>query len=417
MLETMEIMRRAKEASREMIFDEERVNRALYAMADALLECREEILAANQSDMAESQGKISEVMLDRLYLDEKRLYALSEGIRSIAELPSPLKDGEVFMRPNGLLIKKKRVPFGVIAIIYESRPGVTADAAALAIKSGNTVILRCGKEAYRTSRAIVNALSRAVEKCGLSKYCIQQVEDTSRKSAEELMRGRGYVDLLIPRGGAGLIRSCVENATVPCIETGTGICHIYIDKSADAEKAVRILNNAKTSRPSVCNAAEVCLVHRDIATRVLPEIKKQLVERRLDMGLVPVELRLDKESLAIIDGVAQNDSDFDTEFLDYRLAIGIVGSTEEAIKHINLHSTGHSEAIISEDIEAQELFTSLVDSACVYVNASTRFTDGGEFGFGCEMGIATGKLHARGPMGLKELTTYKYVIVGDGQVR
>lgn len=417
MLKTSEIMRRAKAASREMVYSEEKTNNALLAMADALLEHKENILLANQRDMEESRGKISEVMLDRLYLDNKRLWALSEGIRSIASLPSPLKCEEAFRRPNGLLIRKNRVPLGVIAIIYESRPGVTADAAALAIKSGNAVILRGGKEAYRTSSAIVSVLAAAVEKSGLPKNCIQQVEDTSRGSAEELMKGRGYIDLLIPRGGAGLIRTCVENATVPCIETGTGICHIYIDKSADIEKAVKILDNAKTSRPSVCNAAEVCLVHRDIVARVLPEIKKALVERRVEEGLVPVELRLDEECLQIIDGVAQSDTDYDTEFLDYRLAIGVVGSVEEAIKHINLHSTGHSETIISEDEAAQKLFTTLVDSACVYVNASTRFTDGGEFGFGCEMGIATGKLHARGPMGLYELTTYKYVIEGDGQIR
>ena len=417
MLQTSEIMHRARVTSREMIYNEETTNTALLSMADALLEQKESILLANQIDMEESRGRISEVMLDRLYLDEKRLYALSEGIRSIALLPSPLKCEETYTRPNGLVIRKNRVPLGVIAIIYESRPGVTADAVALAIKSGNAVILRGGKEAYRTSSAIVSALAMAAEKCGLPKNCIQQVEDTSRKSAEELMKGRGYIDLLIPRGGAGLIRTCVENATVPCIETGTGICHIYIDKAADIEKAVSILYNAKTSRPSVCNAAEVCLVHRDILTRVLPEIKKALVDGRKEKGLVPVELRLDEECLQIIEGEAQTGSDYDTEFLDYRLAIGVVGSAQEAIKHINLHSTGHSEAIISEDEGAIGLFTSLVDSACVYVNASTRFTDGGEFGFGCEMGIATGKLHARGPMGLYELTTYKYVIEGNGQIR
>ena len=302
-------------------------------------------------------------------------------------------------------------------IIYESRPGVTADAAALAIKSGNAVILRSGKEAYLTSRAIVDTMSRVASVVGLDECCIQLIDDTSRESAYELMRGRGFVDLLIPRGGEGLIRSCVENATVPCIETGTGVCHIYIDKMADIDMAINILDNAKTSRPSVCNAAEVCLVHKDVAHLALPKIKERLVDERIARGLVPVELRLDNRAREIIDGKMQTEGDYDTEFLDYVLALGVVDSLEEAIAHISRHSTHHSEAIITEDRAAGEEFSARVDSACVYVNASTRFTDGGEFGFGCEMGISTGKLHARGPMGIKELTTYRYIIGGEGQTR
>ncbi|MBQ9085039.1 MAG: glutamate-5-semialdehyde dehydrogenase [Clostridia bacterium] len=414
---TKEIMARARAAKERMIYNEDTVNTALLAMADSLLKSKEIILAANRRDLEGARGHVSEVMLDRLMLNEERILALSEGIERIASLPSPLGKEDLWVGKSGILIEKRRVPIGVIAIIYESRPGVTADAAALAIKSGNAVILRSGKEAYLTSRAIVDTMSRAASGVGLDECCIQLIDDTSRESAYELMRGRGFVDLLIPRGGEGLIRSCVENATVPCIETGTGVCHIYIDKMADIDMAINILDNAKTSRPSVCNAAEVCLVHKDVAHLALPKIKERLVDERIARGLVPVELRLDNRAREIIDGKMQTEGDYDTEFLDYVLALGVVDSLEEAIAHISRHSTHHSEAIITEDRAAGEEFSARVDSACVYVNASTRFTDGGEFGFGCEMGISTGKLHARGPMGIKELTTYRYIIGGEGQTR
>ena len=306
---------------------------------------------------------------------------------------------------------------GVIAIIYESRPNVTSDAAALAIKSGNVAILRGGKEAYSSSSAITEAMRRGLREVGMPENCVQLVSDTTRESASALMKARGFVDLLIPRGGAGLIRACVENATVPCLETGTGICHIYVDRDADIEKALNIVENAKTSRPSVCNAAEVCLVHRDIAGSFLPLLRERLVEKRSENGLVPVEMRCDGEALSIIGGVPMTEGDYDTEFLDYKLAVGVVGSVEEAVEHILAHSTHHSEAIVTESSESADYFTTGVDSAAVYVNASTRFTDGGEFGLGCEMGISTQKMHARGPLGIEELTTYKYIIRGEGQVR
>jgi glutamate-5-semialdehyde dehydrogenase len=385
-------------------------------MADAIEADVETILEANAVDIEAARGNISEVMIDRLRLTRERIHAMAEGIREVTALPSPL--GRVLrqvVRPNGLVIDKVSVPMGVIAIIYESRPNVTSDAAALAIKSGNVAILRGGKEAYSSSTAITAAMRRGLASVGLPENCVQLVSDTSRESATALMKARGYVDLLIPRGGAGLIRACVENATVPCLETGTGICHIYVDRDADIDKALKVIENAKTSRPSVCNAAEVCLVHRDIAKEFLPRLKARLVDGRA--GNNPVELRLDGEACQIIDGVPMVDSDFDTEFLDYKLAVGIVGSVNEAVEHILAHSTHHSEAIISENTAAQEYFTTSVDSAAVYVNASTRFTDGGEFGLGCEMGISTQKMHARGPLGIEELTTYKYIIRGEGQVR
>ena len=354
-------------------------------------------------------------MMDRLRLTEDRILGMANGIREIRALPSPL--GKVLKRverPNGLIIDRVSVAMGVIAIIYESRPNVTSDAAALALKSGSVCVLRGGKEAYNSSRAIVDALKIGLERAGLPKEAVQLVEDTTRESATELMRAKGYVDLLIPRGGAGLIRACVENAIVPCLETGTGICHVYVDKATNIDMALDIIENAKTSRPSVCNAAEVCLVHRDIANDFLPLLKKRLVDGRKES---PVELILDAEASRIIDGTAASEESFDTEFLDYKLAVGIVGNVGEAIEHIARHSTGHSESIITDDDEAAELFTACVDSAAVYVNASTRFTDGGEFGLGCEMGISTQKMHARGPLGIEELTTYKYVIHGKGQVR
>ena len=395
---------------------DERLNAALLAMADAIVADTEIILEANARDIEAASGSISPVMIDRLRLTGERICAMAEGIRQVTELPSPL--GKVLrevVRPNGLVIDKISVPMGVIAIIYESRPNVTSDAAALAIKSGNVAILRGGKEAYLSSAAITAAMRRGLSSAGLPEDCVQLVSDTSRDSAAALMKARGYVDLLIPRGGAGLIRACVENATVPCLETGTGICHVYVDRDADIEKALNIIENAKTSRPSVCNAAEVCLVHRDIAKKILPLLKARLVDAR--KGNNPVELRLDVEAAKIIDGTPMSEGDYDTEFLDYKLAVGIVGSVEEAVEHVLAHSTHHSEAIVSESKTAQDYFTTNMDSAAVYVNASTRFTDGGEFGLGCEMGISTQKMHARGPLGIEELTTYKYIIHGEGQVR
>ncbi len=418
MTATLEIMKRAAEAKDKMHSARSKTDAALLAIADALINNTEKILEANGIDCREAQSKLGEVMIDRLRLSEARIAAMADGIRQIAALPSPLGVTlEENVRPNGLVIKKVSVPLGVIAVIYESRPNVTSDAAALALKSGNVCILRSGKEAYRSSRAIVDTMTEAACKAGLPEYAIQLVEDTERKSAEELMKGRGYIDLLIPRGGAGLIRSCVEKATVPCLETGTGICHVYVDKDADLEKAIRILDNAKTSRPSVCNAAEVCIVHRDIAKEFLPMVKKALVDDRIAAGLIPVELITDREAGKIIGGTPANESSFDTEYLDYRLAICIVDSADEAVKHIARHSTKHSEAIVTECESTAELFLSAVDSAAVYHNASTRFTDGGEFGLGCEIGISTQKMHARGPVGIKELTTYKYIIKGCGQVR
>ena len=411
------ILKNAKETVRALAgVSDESLNLALLAMADAIEADAEAILAANAVDIEAARGNISEVMIDRLRLTRDRIHAMAEGIRQVTALPSPL--GRVLrqvVRPNGLVIDKVSVPMGVIAIIYESRPNVTSDAAALAIKSGNVAILRGGKEAYSSSSAITAAMRRGLASVGLPENCIQLVSDTSRESATALMKARGYVDLLVPRGGAGLIRACVENATVPCLETGTGICHIYVDRDADIEKALNIVENAKTSRPSVCNAAEVCLVHRDIACEFLPLLKARLVDGRAENN--PVELRLDAEAQKIIEGTPEVEGDFDTEFLDYKLAVGIVGSVEEAVEHILMHSTHHSEAIVTENTAAADYFTTGVDSAAVYVNASTRFTDGGEFGLGCEMGISTQKLHARGPMGLEELTTYKYVIVGKGQIR
>lgn len=418
---TAEILKNANAAKAALAaLSAEEKNKALLAMADALTEDKDAILAANASDMekAEAEGRFSRVMLDRLSLNEARIAAMAEGIRAVAELEDPV--GVLLshtVRPNGLEIDKVSVPLGVIAIIYESRPNVTSDAAALCLKSGNVCILRGGKEAYASSHAIASAMRRGLAGCALPMDFVNIIDDTGRGSAEELMLARGYVDLLIPRGGAGLIRACVEKAIVPCIETGTGICHIYVDKSADFDKALKIIENAKTSRPSVCNAAEVCLVHRDIAAQFLPELKKVLVDERREAGLVPVELRLDSRAAAIIDGTPAGERDFDTEFLDYIMAVGIVDDVRAAAEHIACHSTAHSEAIVAEDKAAQETFASLVDSAAVYINASTRFTDGGEFGLGCEMGISTQKLHARGPMGLRELTSYKYIIRGDGNIR
>lgn len=398
--------------------DAEGKNALLRAMADSLMACAPAILAENRRDMEEARGTISDVMLDRLYLDEKRLAGMAEGIRVLTALPD--HTGRILSqitRPNGMTICKQQVPMGLIAIIYESRPNVTSDAAALAVKSGNVCVLRSGREAYRTAKAIVQALKQGIAAAGGDAEIINIVDDTSHQSAADLMRANGLVDLLIPRGGAGLIRRCVENATVPCIQTGTGICHVYVDQYADLQKALAIIINAKTSRPSVCNAEEVCLVHRAVAEEFLPMLKQALVDDRRTAGAVPVELRLDQRAAAIIPGTPASETDFDTEFLDYILAVGVVDSVDEAVAHVLRHSTGHSDAIITENAENAQKFVDGTDSAAVYVNVSTRFTDGGEFGHGCEMGISTQKLHARGPMGLDELCTYKYIIRGNGQTR
>ena len=389
-------------------------NQALLAMAEALEESRESILAANALDLSAARGNISEVMLDRLRLTPERIAAMARGIRDVVGLPDPV--GVVLeetVRPDGLTIQKVSVPMGVIAIIYEIRPNVTSDAAALALKSGNVCILRGGKEAIHSATAIVDALKRGLSQAGITENAINLVQDTSRSSATALMTAQGYVDLLIPRGGAGLIAACVRNATVPCIATGTGICHVYVEKTADQDMALRIVENAKTSRPSVCNAEEVLLVDKAIAGEFLPRLYQRLVAQSAH----PVELRLDETARSIIPGTPAGERDFDTEFLDYVLAVGCVEGPEEAIAHIAAHSTGHSEAIITRDEAVARKFCACVDSAAVYVNASTRFTDGGEFGLGCEMGISTQKLHARGPMGLRELTTYHYIVRGNGHIR
>lgn len=390
-------------------------NRALEAMADALLERSGEILAANAQDMDKARETLSESMLDRLMLDEKRIAGMADGLRAVAALPDPVGQvSERTERPNGLVIEKTAVPMGVIAIIYEARPNVTADAAALAVKAGSAAVLRSGKEAWHSAAAITAALRAGLAAAGLPETAVGLVEDTTRASARELMTAAGSIDLLIPRGGAGLIRACVENATVPCIETGTGICHIYVDAAADLPMALEILYNAKTSRPSVCNACEVCLVHQEIAESFLPMLRRRLCTDRPEK---PVELRLSERAAAVIDGIPAGEKDFDTEFLDNILAVDVVPDLEAAIAHIAAHSTGHSEAIVTGDPAAAEQFLRRVDSAAVYHNASTRFTDGGEFGLGCEMGISTQRLHARGPMGLRELCTYKYIIRGAGQIR
>ena len=389
-------------------------NQALEAMASQLLKATEAILAANQIDMEVARGKISDVMLDRLFLDQERIAGMAQGIRALIYLPDPI--GEVLdteVLENGLEIQKVRVAMGVIGIIYESRPNVTSDAAALAIKSGNAVVLRTGKDAFHSAQAIVTALKAGLEEAGLNPDLLQLIQDTSRASSLAMMKAKGYLDLLIPRGGAGLIQTVVENAIVPVIETGTGIVHVYVDKEADFQKALAIIENAKTSRPSVCNAMEVLLVDRAIASDFLPLVKERLVDDRERS----VELRLDEQAQAIISGTAAQEQDFDTEFLDYILAVKVVDGVEEAVDHIEAHSTHHSDAIVTENPETAACFTKQVDSAAVYVNASTCFTDGGQFGLGCEMGISTQKLHARGPMGLREMTSYKYIVSGNGQVR
>ncbi len=396
----------------------EQKNNALIKMADALIKNTDKILSANAIDVENSRGVISNVMIDRLMLNEARVKAMADGIRDVAKLPDPVGHTlKEYVREDGLKITRVSVPIGVIAIIYESRPNVTSDAAALSLKSGNVCVLRGGKEAINSGIAIVAALREGLREAGVCEDAINLVTDTTRESATDLMKANGYVDMLIPRGGSGLINACINNATVPCIQTGTGICHIYVEKTADLGMAVNIINNAKTSRPSVCNAAEVLLVDEDIKAEILPRVYDKLVKERKANGQIPVELRLDDKAQSVINGTSAGDTDFDTEFLDYILAVKCVSGVDEAIAHISAHSTGHSEAIISTDDNAILKFTSGVDSAAVYVNASTRFTDGGEFGLGCEMGISTQKLHARGPMGLEELTTYKYIINGSGHIR
>ncbi len=393
-------------------------NRAIELMAKKIEAASGEILAQNALDLADAKGRLSESMLDRLKLDKSRVLSMTAGMREVAKLPDPVGIAEsTTERPNGIKIEKITCPIGVLAVIYESRPNVTSDAAVLCFKSSNVCVLKPGKDSYRTAKAIVAAMRAGLREAGIDENFINLVPDPSRQAAEELMKANGFIDALIPRGGAGLIRACVQNSTVPCIETGTGICHIYVEKSADFDMALNIIENAKTSRPSVCNAAEVCLVDRDIAKEFLPLLYDRLVSARAAAGKTPVELRLDGEAAKIIGGKSASDSDFDTEFLDYIMAVKVVAGADEAIAHIAAHSTHHSDAIVTKDKQTADKFCILVDSAAVYVNVSTRFTDGGEFGLGCEMGISTQKLHARGPMGLKELTSYKYLIHGEGQIR
>ena len=416
---TLDILKKTRSARSSLAaLDETAKNRILLAMAEALMAAEDDILAENDADMTAARGHINDVMLDRLRLDHDRLAGMAEGVRSIAALPD--HTGRILSevrRPNGLVVRKVQVPLGLVSIIYESRPNVTSDAAALAVKSGNVCVLRSGKEAHRSACAIVKALKSGIAQGGGDPEILNIVDDITHQSATDIMTAKGLVDLLIPRGGAGLIRACVEGASVPCIETGTGICHVYVDRAADLDKALAIVENAKASRPSVCNAEEVLLVHSAVAAEFLPRLKKRLVDDRAAAGKTPVELRLDERAAAIIPGTPAGERDFDTEFLNYILAVAVVDSVEQAVAHILTHSTGHSEAIVTEDPAAAEVFVSGTDSAAVYVNASTRFTDGGEFGLGCEMGISTQKLHARGPMGLDELSTYKYVVLGSGQVR
>ena len=416
---TIDILKQARAAWPALqAADTDRKNAALNAMADAILDNAGDILAANQLDVDAAREYISAVMLDRLRLTGDRVRAMADGIREVAALPDPV--GAVIarvQRPNGLVIERTRVAMGVIAIIYESRPNVTSDAAALALKAGSACVLRGGKEAFNSANAIVAALQQGLESVGLPAALVQLVQDTTRQSAADLMKAVGLVDLLIPRGGAGLISAVTKEARVPCIQTGTGICHVYVDRDADQAMALDIIDNAKTSRPSVCNAEEVLLVHRSIAAEFLPKLKERLVDARAAKGLTPVELRLDPEAAAVIPGTPAGERDFDTEFLDYILAVKVVGGVDEAIAHIAKHSTGHSEAVVSRNAAVLDAFAQGVDSAAVYLNCSTRFTDGGEFGLGCEMGISTQKLHARGPMGLEELTTYKYIVKGNGQIR
>lgn len=405
---------RAKQAEKTLATaSTELKNKALENMAQELISATSEILSANAEDMKNARANgVAQVMLDRLLLTEDRIVGMAKGITDIVRLPDPIGVTlSEIKRPNGMTVKKITVSLGVIAVIYEARPNVTSDAAALCLKSGNAVILRGGKEAINSSKAIVKALRLGLEKTGLDENCISLITDTSRDSATELMRMNEYIDVLIPRGGAGLIRSCVENSTVPVIETGTGNCHIYIDKDADIQMAADIVYNAKTSRPSVCNAAESLVIHKDIIKEALPIIKKRLDEKN-------VELRGDDTARASADGILPaTEDDWGREYLDYIMSVKTVESLDEAIEHISKYSTGHSECIVTENEAAAEEFLKRIDSAAVYHNVSTRFTDGGEFGFGAEIGISTQKLHARGPLGLPQLTSFKYIICGNGQIR
>lgn len=416
---TLQLCTEAKAATKDIaILSTEEKDRAINVLADVLEAHTADILAANAVDIENAKGKISDVMIDRLRLTEDRIKGMADGMREVAKLPDPVgRVLDTVIRPSGIRIEKTSVPLGVVAVIYESRPNVTSDAATLAFKSGNACVLRGGKESYNSSLAVVTALKEGLEKCGLPTGAVGLVSDLTRQSATDLMTAVGLVDLLIPRGGAGLIRNCVDNAKIPCIQTGTGICHVYVDASADMDMALEIINNAKTSRPSVCNAEEVCLVHESIAKEFLPKLKARLVDGKIAAGETPVEFRVCPKAAEVIEGTPAGPDDFDTEFLDYILAVKVVADVDEAIAHIAAHSTGHSEAIITSDKDVEKKFLAQVDSAAVYVNASTRFTDGGEFGLGCEIGISTQKLHARGPVGLGELNTYKYIIHGDGQIR
>lgn len=388
-------------------------NKALNEMAKALLENSKDIIEANKIDIENARNKgISKSMIDRLLLNEDRIKGMSSGLTQVAGLEDPIGEvSSIVIRPNGLQIGKKRVPLGVIGIIYEARPNVTCDAVGLCLKSGNTTILRGGSEAINSNKKIVEVLKGALENTQLPVDCIQLIEDTSRETVKEMMKLNEYIDVLIPRGGAGLIKSVVENATVPVIETGTGNCHVYVDKNCDLEMAKEIVINAKTSRPAVCNAEEKLLVHEDVAKEFIPVIVEELRKRK-------VEVRGDKSSIEIVnDIILADEEDYYKEYLDYIICIKIVKDTDEAIAHINKYGSGHSEVIVTKDYNNSQKFHQRVDAAAVYVNASTRFTDGEEFGFGAEIGISTQKLHARGPMGLKELTTNKYIIFGNGQIR
>ncbi len=413
-MDMKEIGARSKIASRSLSVAGEKKNDALKAIAKALTDNADKIMEANRIDLANGKTNgLSESLLDRLMLNESRIKGIADGVLEVAALPDPV--GTVISgskRPNGLEITKVRVPIGVIGIIFESRPNVTADAAVLCLKSGNSVILRGGKEAINSNKCIAKIMQDAVASTGLDRNCIQLIEDTSRQSSVELMQLTEYLDVLIPRGGKGLIRSVVENAKVPVIETGAGNCHVYVDESADIDMAAEIIYNAKTSRPSVCNAIETILVHKNIAEKALPVIKARLDEKN-------VQLRGCEKTIAILGSsvIPADESDWETEYSDYILAVKVVDSIDEATDHIARYSTGHSECIVTKDYSNANKFTSVVDSAAVYVNASTRFTDGGMFGLGAEIGISTQKLHTRGPMGLNELTSVKFIIKGDGQIR
>ena len=407
------LARNAKRASRTLaLASEKEKNALLLTLAKLLCEREEKITEANKSDLAlAEENGVPKAMLDRLMINKSRIEGIADSLRSVAALDDPIGKGEVWSRPSGITLRRIRVPLGVVGIIYEARPNVTVDSAALCLKTGNAVVLRGGKEAINTNMALVSVIKEALRASGMDECAVELITSTSRESANALMSMRGLVDVLIPRGGKGLIKACVENSRVPVIETGAGNCHLYVDSSADLSKALRVAVNAKCSRPSVCNAIETVLVHSDVADKFLPMLKAAFDEYKVD-------IRGCERSLAILDGISRaTESDFDTEFDDYIVALGIVDSLDEAIEHINKYSTGHSEAIITEDMASAKRFLEQIDSVAVYVNASTRFTDGGEFGFGAEIGISTQKLHVRGPMGLSALTTEKYLIDGEESIR